>query len=114
MSSVFYCTELSVSCWYCNANHGNLHQVIFEASEAHLYNFGEYEEDIDITECEDTDTNIDHMRGNDKDLILSTSSLPLLFPLMSTDKFVDEGISKHVATRPIRKNVKLQVVFNLM
>ena len=114
MTSVFYCTELSISCWYCNANHGNFHSVIFEASEAHLYNFGEYEEDIDITECEDTDTNIDHMRRANKNLLLSTSSLPLLFPLMSTDQFADGGISKLMPRRTIRKNVKLPVVFNLM
>ena len=114
MTSVFYCTELSVSCWYCNANHGNLHSGTIEASEAHLYNFGEYEEDIDMKQCEDTGTNIDHMRRTDKDLLLSTSSLPLLFPLMSTNQYADKGISKHVPTRQIRKNVKLPVVFNLM
>ena len=62
MSSVFYCTELSVSCWYCNANHGNLYQVTFEASEAHLYNFGEYEEDNDMKECEDTDAILENPR----------------------------------------------------
>ena len=49
MGSIFYCTELSVSCWYCNANEGNLHLVISKAPEAILYNFGEYEE-TDIKE----------------------------------------------------------------
>ena len=105
MGSIFYCTELSVSCWYCNANEGNLHLVISEAPEAILYVFGENEE-TDIKEEE-----ID----SENKVAIAPSALPLLFPLVhsETNQSAEDGISNFTTRKPIRKNAKIPIVFNL-
>ena len=105
MGSIFYCTELSVSCWYCNANEGNLHLVISKAPEAILYDFGEYEE-TDIKEEE-----ID----SENKAAIAPSALPLLFPLVhsETNQSAEDGISNFTTRKPIRKNAKIPIVFNL-
>ena len=105
MGSIFYCTELSVSCWYCNANEGNLHLVISEAPEAILYDFGEYE-GTDIKEKE-TDS--------ENKAAIAPSALPLLFPLVhsETNQSAEDDISNITTRKPIRKNAKIPIVFNL-
>ena len=105
MGSIFYCTELSVSCLYCNANEGNLHQVITEAPEAILYNFGEYEE----TDIEEKDEECENKAA------IAPSALPLLFPLVrsETNQSEKDGISNIKTRTPIRKNAKIPIMFNL-
>ena len=106
MASVFYCTELSFSCWYCNTSHDHLHQIVDEPMEAYLYDFGEYED----TAMPDPD----QTEGNKKET--SPTGLPLLFPLIRSESNLssDKGISNNTNRKQIKKNVKLPVVFNLM
>ena len=82
--------------------------MVDESKEAYLYDFGEYE---------DTATSkLDQTEGNKQEPLPSTTGLPLLFPLIRSDSkhSLDIGISNNAYRKPIRKNVKLPVVFNLI